>query len=309
MAAYERFAAFYDEVMDDPAPRAARVIEAIDRHHAGVASLLELGCGTGSMLDQFTRIGSVTGLDRSPEMLAIAAEKVPRAELVEADMASFSLGRTFDVVVCAFDSLNHVLTFDGWLSTFDAVVAHLSDGGLFVFDVNTLGELRRLGEEPPAVYDFDRGVAVIDVTFAHDGEDSGMSQWDIRIFEHLRGCQYRLHREQIGELGIRLSTVRSAVEARFDLFEVTDEHGEPATDDSIKAHFVVRRPSGGHGRGARRGGRASRGSGTRTRRPPRVRPTARSPPPRRRVPTMTRRRWPVPRPGWPRARSPRPPPP
>ncbi len=38
---------------------------------------------------------------------------------------------------------------------FDAVHEHLVEGGLFIFDVNTVGELRRLGDEPPWVYDFD----------------------------------------------------------------------------------------------------------------------------------------------------------
>ena len=250
MPAYECFAAFYDEVMDDPTPRATRVIEAIGRHRAGAASLLELGCGTGSMLRLFTGTASLTGLDRSPQMLAIAAEKVPGAELVEADMSSFSLGRKFDVVVCVFDSLNHLLTFDAWLSTFDAAAAHLADDGLFVFDVNTLGELRRLGEDPAAVYDFHRGVAIIDVAFAHEGRDTGMSQWDIRIFEDLGEGHYRLHRERIGELGVRLSRVRAAVERRFDLLELTDERGGPAGDDSVKAHFVARCRPGGRGRAA-----------------------------------------------------------
>jgi SAM-dependent methyltransferase len=224
--AYECFAAFYDEVMDDPGPRAARVVETVERYRAGPASLLELGCGTGSMLARLPDIGSITGLDRSPEM------------------AAFSLGRRFDVVICVFDSLNHLLSFDAWLATFDAVASHLAEDGLFVFDINTLGELQRLGEDPPAVYDFDGGVAIIDVTFAHDGADSGMSQWDVRIFEQLGSYRYRLHREQIGELGVRLSQVTSAAEGRFDLLEVTDERGGSADDGSVKAHFVLRRRPG-----------------------------------------------------------------
>jgi SAM-dependent methyltransferase len=240
VAAYERFAAFYDQVMDDPSPRAARVLDAIARYRPGAASLLELGCGTGSILQRLTGLSTLVGLDRSPEMLAIAAGKAPDAELVEGDLSSFSLGRTFDVVVCVFDTLNHLLTFDAWLSAFDSVAAHLGAGGLFVFDVNTVGELRRLGEDPPAVYEFMRGLAVLDVAFAHDGETSGLSQWDIRIFEDLGNCRYRLHREQIGELGVALDRVRAAVERRFDLLELTDERGRPATDDSVKAHFVVR---------------------------------------------------------------------
>jgi SAM-dependent methyltransferase len=244
MAGYQRFAPFYDEVMDDPSPRASRVIDAIDRYRTGAASLLELGCGTGSLLARLTDVPTLVGLDRSPEMLAVAGGKVPRAELVQGDLSSFSLGRRFDVVICVFDTLNHLLTFGAWRSAFDAAREHLAEDGLFIFDVNTVGELRRLGEDPPAVYDFARGVAIIDVAVAQDGEDSLMSQWDIRIFEDLGDCRYRLHHEQIGELGVRIARLRSAIETRFDLLELSDERGGPAGDESIKAHFVLRPTAG-----------------------------------------------------------------
>ena len=132
------------------------------------------------------------------------------------------------MVICVFDSLNHLLAFSEWESTFDAVHQHLVDGGLFIFDVNTLGELRRLGEEPPWVYDFDQGVAIIDVAFAEDGMSEGVSEWDIRIFEHAADGRYDLHHEQIGELAVPLSQVKSALEGRYLLLEETDERGELA---------------------------------------------------------------------------------
>jgi SAM-dependent methyltransferase len=241
MPAYDRFSAFYDAVMDDPGPRADRVVASIDRYLPHAASLLELGCGTGSILARLTALPSLTGLDRSPAMLAIAKEKVPDARLYEGNMESFSLGERFDVVISVFDSVNHLLTFDAWQSMFDSVHEHLDDGGLFVFDVNTLGELRRLGDEPPWVYDFDGGVAVIDVSFAEDQGGDGMSQWDIRIFEHVEGVRYDLHQEQIGELGVSLSRIESALAPTFLILDETDENGHPPTDSSVKAYFACRR--------------------------------------------------------------------
>ena len=86
MVAYQRFAPFYDVVMDDPGPRAVRVDAAVARYRPDAASLLELGCGTGSILARLTTGAALTGLDRSPEMLAVCASKVPGARLVEADM-------------------------------------------------------------------------------------------------------------------------------------------------------------------------------------------------------------------------------
>jgi SAM-dependent methyltransferase len=234
---YERFARFYDAAMDDPAPRAARVLDFIDRYRPDATTLLELGCGTGSILAHLTTVRSLTGLDQSPEMLALGRRKVPRAHLIEGDMSSFALGQRFDVVICVFDSLNHLLTFDAWESTFAAVYDHLNEGGLFILDVNTVGELRRLGEEPPWVYEFDDNVLIMDVSLAEDG----LSLWDIRIFEHVGESQYLLHHEEIGELGVGLSRLRTSLARWFALLEEVSDVGGRATDDSVKAHFALRR--------------------------------------------------------------------
>ena len=152
-------------------------------------------------------------------------------------MASFSLGERFDVVICVFDSLNHLMTFERWNSMFAAAYDHLADGGIFIFDVNTVGELRRLGDEPPWVYDFDGNVVIMDVYTTGDG----LSLWDIRIFENVGESQYLLHHEQIGEMAVSLSTIRSALETKFALLEEMNQDGDPPTDDSVKAHFAYRR--------------------------------------------------------------------
>ena len=241
MAAYERYAAFYDIVMDDPGPRAARVNASIDRYRPEAAALLELACGTGSILARLATGAQLTGLDRSPEMLAMAAAKVPGAQLVEGDMSSFDLGRRFDVIVCVFDSVNHLLEVGSWASLFACVHAHLAEDGLFVLDVNTVGELHRLGDEPPWVYDFDGGTAVIDVTFALDPGGLGVTDWDIRIFERITDTRFELHHERIGELALPLERVRGLLASFFKLLEEIDEDGLPASDSSIKAYYALRR--------------------------------------------------------------------
>jgi SAM-dependent methyltransferase len=243
VTAYERFADFYDEVMDDPGPRADRVARWIEAFRPGADSLLELGAGTGSLLARLPGIPSLTGLERSPAMLAIARSKVPGARLLEGDIASCDLGRRFDVVCCVFDTLNHLPTFEDWCSAFAAAHAHLEDGGLFVFDVNTVGELRRLGDEPPWVQDFERGTAIIDVTAAGVGDSSVDSVWDIRVFEQVAGGRYQLHQERIPELAVPLARIRSALAYGFEILTEVDDDGAPPTDDSVKAHFACRRRS------------------------------------------------------------------
>ena len=239
MPAYDHFARFYDAAMDDPGPRGSRVLRSIERHLPRASSILELGCGTGSILAQLTQFPALTGLDGSAAMLAVASEKVPSARLLQGDIGDFWLDERFDVVICVFDTVNHLLSFEAWRSMFDAVYDHLVDDGLFIFDVNTIGELRRLGEEPPWVFDFDDHVLIMDVTPG----DGGLSEWDIRIFEHRGGGRFELHREVIGELGVSLSRIKSALEERYTLLEETSDSGESPTDSSVKAYFTYRRCS------------------------------------------------------------------
>ena len=198
---------------------------------------MELGCGTGSILAQLTAYPALTGLDRSPEMLAVASEKVPSARLLLGDIGDFWLGERFDVVVCVFDTLNHLLAFEAWQSMFDSVYDHLVEDGLFIFDVNTVGELRRLAEEPPWVFEFGEHTLIMDVAPAEDGR----SEWDIRIFEHLGDSRYELHHEQIGELGVSLRRIARALEPRFTFLEASSDSGETPTDSSVKAYFTYRR--------------------------------------------------------------------
>jgi SAM-dependent methyltransferase len=244
MSDYGDFARFYDALMGDAQHNSLRVLAAIERYLPQASSLLELGCGTGSVLAGLTTLVSLSGLDRSPEMLAIARSKVPSARYVEGDMASFDLDHRFDVVICMFDTVNHLANFDQWRALFRRVYHHLADEGLFVFDVNTIGRLRRLGDDPPWVYDLKGHTIIMNVD---RGEDE-LSTWHVRIFEHVGGTRFTLHHERIEELGVELDQIKSSLALWFDLLEETDPQGEKPNDESLRAHFVARRrrePGGG----------------------------------------------------------------
>ena len=237
IANYDRFAKFYDLVMGERGGDGGWVIDGLQRHGKQATSLLELGCGSGSILTRITTVPSLTGLDLSSQMLALARSRVPHARLIETDIASFSLGEEFDVVICVFDTLNHLVTFDAWVSLFAATGRHLRVGGLFMFDVNTQSKLQRLCESPPWVHDFDDCVIIMDV---RPGK-GGITDWEIKIFEHIDGPRFDLHREMIGQLGVPLEMIKKELSAQFDLVEESDENGNLPTDGSSRAHFVYRK--------------------------------------------------------------------
>ena len=242
MPAYADFAKFYDQIMGDRSALIERVRGYVRSYLPDAGSLLELGCGTGAVLAGLADGLQATGIDLSPEMLAAAKAHITGANLVQADITEFSLGTRFDVVICVFDTLNHLPAFGAWQAMFGRVDAHLAEGGLFVFDVNTVGRLRRLAAAPIYVEDFGPHTLIMDETAA----EGGVYPWDVRIFERVEGDQFRLHHERIGELGVPLARIHQALKPRFELLEATDTSGRPVNDESDRAYFVYRhRDSGG----------------------------------------------------------------
>ncbi len=241
MIAYAKFAGFYDEIMGDRSPDVERIRGYLGRYLPSARSLLELGCGTGALLRGLAQDMAVTGVDRSPDMLAAAARNVPAAHLVQAEMTSFSLGTRFDVVICMFDTLNHLPKFESWLELFARVDEHLEPGGVFIFDVNTTGRFRRLWHDSFFGVDFGRNTVIMDVN--PGGGD--LSIWEVRIFEHLGGDLYQLHHEVIPELGVPLRVIRAALADRFELLMTQDIDGGLVSDDSERVYFVYRHGGGG----------------------------------------------------------------
>ncbi len=237
MTSYSGFARFYDRIMGDRSEEIERIRSYISKFRPAATSLLELGCGTGALLAELASTLEVSGVDRSPEMLAIAAGRVPSAHLARADISAFSLAARFDVVICMFDTLNHLPAFDGWLALFDRVHEHLADDGLFIFDVNTAGRLRRLHGAPAYLDEFDGNVVLMTV------QDAGgwLSLWRTRIFERLQDGLFRLHDEPILELGVPLDELRAALAGRFTLLSQESLDGSPVSDESDRVFFAVRR--------------------------------------------------------------------
>lgn len=114
-----------------------------------VRSVVDLACGTGSLVLRLTRLGyAVTGVDLSPDMLALAADKCagldPPPLLLRQDMSRLRLLSPADAVVCCLDSLNYVTRPAAVQRTFSRVWSSLAPGGLFLFDIRTPELLRSM---------------------------------------------------------------------------------------------------------------------------------------------------------------------
>jgi len=116
--------------------------------------ILDLCCGTGQISRGLTELGyQVTGLDGSAAMLRFARENAPAAKFIHADARSFKLAESFDCVISAFDSLNHIMELDELAMVFQNVRKVLPDDGVFLFDLNIEDESELLSSSIDMVGD------------------------------------------------------------------------------------------------------------------------------------------------------------
>ena len=157
MIPYDQFGTVYDMIGHDrfSIRMAEYALEILKKFKFEPHDGLDLCCGTGSAVRTFADQGiAMSGLDRSPQMLAIARQKLanrhvklyrqelPRFAIKNAASGRHSSVQQFDFVTCFFDSLNYLHDERQLLATFKAVRRHLRPGGWFIFDMNTPYHLR-----------------------------------------------------------------------------------------------------------------------------------------------------------------------
>lgn len=160
---YTVFADYYDALTENVgyAQRAVYFDGLLRRFGNQGGLLLDLACGTGSLSVEMAGKGyDVIGVDASWEMLSVAREKAAQAGadilFLCQKMQRLDLYGTIDAAICALDSINHITNGDDVLRIFQRVSLFLNDGGLFVFDANTIHKHRETLGDKAFIYDLDR---------------------------------------------------------------------------------------------------------------------------------------------------------
>lgn len=142
---FHHYAAAYDALYHDKdyEGECDFIQSAADRYlDRRLATILDLGCGTGGHAIPFAQRGfQVTGLDQSTTMIECARRKrttlnghtdYVRFEVGDARHAG--LGKRFDLVTCMFAVLSYQTTDNDALALFKNARRHLDPGGLFLCD-------------------------------------------------------------------------------------------------------------------------------------------------------------------------------
>lgn len=144
--AYDSFAPFYDLYTHDYeyGPWLSNIEGAALSHGLRGNRLLDVGCGTGkSFLPMLARGYEVTACDISPAMVERARDAAgDGADVLVADARYLPVLGRFDLVTSIDDALNYLLTDEELSMAFEGVARNLRPGGIFAFDLNTLGSYR-----------------------------------------------------------------------------------------------------------------------------------------------------------------------
>ncbi len=144
MILYKGFAELYTK---GPYHFSERLVEYLpkvfNRFHIRPKMFLDLCCGDGRFAVAMARKGiNVTGVDASPHMLRYARQRALKARVkinfVRQEMQHLYIRTKFDLVTCWFDSMNYLLTKRELDTVFRKVNRVLKNGGLFIFDMNTI---------------------------------------------------------------------------------------------------------------------------------------------------------------------------
>jgi len=151
---YTYLAPVYDDVMKgvDYEVWADFIDSIIAEHFEEAQTVLELGCGTGTLsllLDELD-LYDITATDISAEMLEVARFKADFAKsgirFEQVDFTDIRLEERFDVALLVYDGINYMTDPDGVLRVLGQVRQVLQPDGIFILDFATFVNSQRNSE-------------------------------------------------------------------------------------------------------------------------------------------------------------------
>lgn len=138
MAHYAEGAEFYDLLYQgekDYAAEAALLTHVIRERAPTAATLLDVGCGTGSHARALIDAGfGVDGVDLEPAFVELAQAKCPEGTFYVGDMTALDLPKRYDVVTCLFSAIGYVESEPVLRQAIVGMGAHLNPGGVLIID-------------------------------------------------------------------------------------------------------------------------------------------------------------------------------
>jgi SAM-dependent methyltransferase len=140
---YSQLAPAYDSALGIPNFIGTRAAfeRLVRRYDIRFRSAADIGCGTGLFAGYLSQCWGIPvfGVDRSPEMLAVAQRNCANSNVcfLLQDIRCLCLPFPVDLITANFDTMNHLLTEIDLRLAFRRIWENLRHGGHFIFDLIT----------------------------------------------------------------------------------------------------------------------------------------------------------------------------
>lgn len=111
----------------------------LTKMRSAAGPVLEIGVGTGRLFADALKAGvDAYGFDLNESMLDQLRRRIPTSELHRirrADVRDFTWDKKFDLIAAPFRVMAHLLTVKEQLAALERIRMHLSEEGIFIWDV------------------------------------------------------------------------------------------------------------------------------------------------------------------------------
>lgn len=240
---YNIFLEYYDRIVrsiNNPLEDEVEFLieDCIKEYKPESKTILETACGTGEVARELIKNKyKVTWLDISEKMLEKAEKNISKKDLVLADMTDFDLGKTFDVVLCNYNSICHLLKWEQWQAFFDMSFKHLEKDGLLIFDINTLYEFDNITNDFAQFYNFDNDTVCLEMQ-----KKDWIYEWLVKIFKKSDDWRYDLIEEVVKENSFPINKIKKELKEKwFKILEMIDYHYWEVTAKSERVYFICKK--------------------------------------------------------------------
>lgn len=237
MNPYSNYSKFYDAVEGEKKDYVSFLSKAIKNFSPNAKSMLELGCGTGYVLQGLHKKGfCVEGLDISKEMLKVAGKRKPKFTLYEQDISNFNTNTSYDVIIAVYDTFNHITNIKDVEKGFIRVKKHLNKGGLFLFDLNTIDRMNRFLLSGPYSLWFDENLFVMEIV----GRKKDIFDLRVRIFQKQKTGLFKMYEDNIKEVIYDVNQIQRLLKKHFSSVHLFDGEDYLLKPSAERVYFACK---------------------------------------------------------------------
>ncbi len=240
MKTYNVFLDYYDEIVrniNNPIEDEVDFLvnDCIKQYKPFTKTILETACWTGLIAKELIKSWyEVIGLDINKNMLKKAEKNIDIKNLVLADMTNFDLWKTFDVILCNYNSICHLTKWKQWQDFFKISNNHLEKDWLFIFDINTIFEFENITRDFAQFYNFNNDTVCLEM-FKKDW----IYEWLIKIFKKTEDWKYDLIQEIVKEISFPINKIKKElINQWFNVLKIIDYHYNEISTKSERVYFI-----------------------------------------------------------------------